>query len=216
MKIVAVNTSPRVNWNTAVLVRKAAEGAEAAGAEIIYFDLYRAEKFTGCISCFGCKLPPHEGYCVIQDGLYPVLEAIREADAVIIGTPNYLGQPSAGFHALYERLVFQNITYQKEQRSYHKADKPVLFIMTSNMPEEGYAEGRYADMIRMTEQGLAGSIGPVKTLISGNTLQVDDYSRYNWTMFDPVAKKERHDTVFPKELQHAYEIGAGLVNKTEE
>ena len=46
-------------------------------------------------------------------GLYPILHTIREADGVIIGTPNYLSQPSAGFRTLYERPVFQNITYQK-------------------------------------------------------------------------------------------------------
>ena len=41
-KIVAVNTSPRTTWNTAAMVREAAKGAEAQGAEIVYFDLYKA------------------------------------------------------------------------------------------------------------------------------------------------------------------------------
>ena len=54
-KIAAVNASPRKGWNTDTLVTEAAKGAEAADAEIQKFDLYRLEKFTGCISCFGCK-----------------------------------------------------------------------------------------------------------------------------------------------------------------
>lgn len=212
MKVAAINTSPRTNWNTAQLVKEACKGAEAAGAEVQYFDLYRQEKFTGCISCFGCKRAPNEGWCVCKDGLYPVLQAIKEADAVIIGTPNYLGQPSAGFHALYERLVFQNITYQKEKWNYRDAVTPTLFILTSNSPEESYAPGGFNyPLLQSCQQILSGCIGPTKVLISGNTLQVNDYSRYNWTAFDPNEKQERHDTVFPEELKKAYQMGAELV-----
>ena len=32
--VVAVNASPRTGWNTAMLAKKAAEGAEAAGAQV--------------------------------------------------------------------------------------------------------------------------------------------------------------------------------------
>lgn len=69
-------------------------------------------KFTGCISCFGCKLPEHQGECICKDGLAPVLSEIRNADGVIIGTPNYLGDGSAAFRSLYERLIFQSLTYK--------------------------------------------------------------------------------------------------------
>lgn len=67
--IVAINASPRTTWNTALLVREAAEGAASEDAEVTVFDLYRLEKFTGCVSCFGCKLPEHQGMCVLRDGL---------------------------------------------------------------------------------------------------------------------------------------------------
>jgi multimeric flavodoxin WrbA len=56
-KIVAINCSPHINWNTATQVRDAAKGAEEQGTEVEVIDLYELEKFTGCISCFGCKLP---------------------------------------------------------------------------------------------------------------------------------------------------------------
>ena len=117
MNVVAINTSPRVNWNTDLAVKEAAKGAASVGAEIQiqYFDLYRLKNVSGCVSCFGCKRPPHEGHCVKQDDLTAVLEAIREAAGVIIGTPNYLGQPSAGFMQLFERLCYQNITYRKPE-----------------------------------------------------------------------------------------------------
>ena len=54
MKIIAVNAGPRKGWNTDTLIEKAMEGAREAGAEVEKFDLFRLEKYTGCISCFGC------------------------------------------------------------------------------------------------------------------------------------------------------------------
>ena len=98
-KIIAVNASPRKGWNTDTLVTEASKGAESAGAEVICFDLYRLEKYTGCISCFGCKREKNKGRCICRDGLTPVLDAIREADGLIIGSPNYLSELTALFRA---------------------------------------------------------------------------------------------------------------------
>ena len=139
-KIVAINCSPRSAWNTATLVREAARGAEKQGAEVELLDLYKLEKFTGCVSCFGCKLPENLGKCICRDGLAPVLEAIQNADGLIIGSPNYLGDMTAGFRALYERLIFQSLTYKTEFRSYNEKQIPVMLIMTSNAPEDFYAQ----------------------------------------------------------------------------
>ncbi len=209
--IVAINASPRAGWNTGTLVREAAKGAEEEGAEIKVFDLYKLEKFTGCISCFGCKLAPNEGKCVCKDGLAPVLEAIRNADGVIIGTPNYLGDVSAGFRALYERLLFQSLTYRTDPRSYNRRKIPVLFIMTSNAAKEYYGPLGYRKMLKGYQKSLDAFVGNTKLFIAGNTLQVKDYSRFDWTMFDPKAKKERHDKVFPEEREKVFALGAKIV-----
>ena len=188
-KIVAVNASPRTMWNTGSLIREAAKGAESAGAEIKVFDLYKLEKFTGCISCFGCKLQEHQGRCICKDGLSPVLEEIRSADGLIIGTPNYLGDVSAAFRSLYERLIFQSLTYKVEPRSYNNHLIPVLFIMTSNCSEEFYGQIGYDKMLENYKNTLSGMVGPTKVMVCGDTLQVKDYSKYNWTMFNPEEKK---------------------------
>ncbi len=210
-KIVAINASPRAGWNTGTLIREAAKGAESEGAEVVVYDLYKLEKFTGCISCFGCKLPQTQGICIYKDGLAPVLEDIRNADGLIIGTPNYLGDISAACRALYERLVFQSLTYKLEPRSYNNHRIPVLFIMTSNCSEEFYSQIGYDKMLENYKNTLSGMVGPTKVMVCGDTLQVDDYSKYNWTMFDPEAKKARHEEVFPTETKHAYALGAEMV-----
>ena len=209
--IVLINASPRKEWNTGTLIREAARGAEAEGAEARIFDLYTLEKFTGCISCFGCKLPANKGKCIYQDGLAPVLEEIRHADGLVIGTPNYLGDVTAGFRALYERLIFQYITYKKELMSYSDRKIPVLFIMTSNAPEGYYMPEGYGKVVSGYQHSLSNFIGPAKVMICGDTLQVNDYDRYDWTMFDPEAKKARHQTVFPQEKQKAFKLGSEMV-----
>ncbi len=210
-KIVVINASPRKEWNTGSLVREAARGAEESGAEVKIYDLYKLEKFTGCISCFGCKLPEHQGVCIYKDGLAPVLEEIRNADGLIIGTPNYLGDVSAAFRSLYERLIFQSLTYKIEPRSYNEHMIPVLFIMTSNCSEEYYSQVGYDKMLENYQNTLNGMVGPTKIIISGDTLQVKDYSKYNWTMFDPEAKKKRHEEVFPDDMNKALMLGSEMI-----
>lgn len=210
-QIVAINASPRTEWNTGTLVREAAKGAEAAGAAVTVFDLYQLEKFSGCISCFGCKLPEHSGVCVCQDGMTPVLEAIRHADGLILGTPNYLGDGSAAFRALYERLIFQSLTYRMEQMCCNDRRIPVLFLMTSNAPEAIYDQIGYDKMLSGYQNSLGTFVGPTKLMICGDTLQVNDYSKYHWTMFDPEAKLSRHNTVFPGEKQKAFSLGEEMV-----
>ena len=210
-KIVAINCSPRSAWNTGTLVREAARGAQTQGAQAEDIDLYKLEKFTGCVSCFGCKLPDNLGKCICKDGLAPVLEAVRNADGLIIGSPNYLGDVTAGFRALYERLIFQSLTYKTEVRSYNEKQIPVLMIMTSNASEDFYARIGYDEMLKRYQGTLGTFVGPTKLLISSDTLQVKDYSRYNWTMFDPEHKKERHETVFPEDKKKAFDLGAQMV-----
>ncbi len=211
--VVAINASPRTEWNTGTLIREAAKGAEAEGAEVKIFDLYKLEKYTGCISCFCCKLAPNEGKCICKDGLAPVLDAIRNADGLILGTPSYLGDVSAGFRALYERLIFQSLTYNTGHRSYNDRKIPVLFIMTSNSPKGFYALAGYRKMLKGYRKSLDAFVGNTKLFIAGNTLQVKDYSRFKWTMFDPEAKKERHDKVFPEERKKVFALGAKMVRK---
>ena len=203
--IIAVNAGPRKGWNTDLLINSAADGAREAGAEVEVIDLYSLPKFTGCRSCFGCKREPNIGKCVVNDALQEVLEKIRNADGLIVGSPNYLGELTAEFRAFYERLIFQSLTYNREEPCCNTRMIPVVLFMTSNAPEGTYTElmNRYKGMIERF-------VGPCSTLTAGNTLQVKDYSIYNWTAFDPEKKFKSREEDFPGKLQEAYELGKGL------
>ena len=139
-----------------------------------------------------------------------MLDAIREADGLIIGSPNYLGELTASFRALYERLIFQNLTYNRETPCCNQHPVPVLLIMTSNAPDS-----MYMDLLRNYQQTLSGFVGPTEIFVSGDTLQLKDYGKtdWGWSIFDPEAKKLRHETVFPQECKKAYELGAALAER---
>ena len=206
-KIIAVNAGPRIGWNTETLISEASKGAEAAGAAVERFDLFRLERYTGCVSCFGCKKEKFKGHCVCRDALTPVLDAIRGSDGLIIGSPVYLSELTASFRALYERLVFQNLTYNLETPCCNEHPIPVLLIMTSNAPDTNYL-----GLARNYQQILSSFVGSTEILVSGNTLQLRDYSKtdWPWSRFDPEAKKLRHETVFPQECKKAYGMGMAL------
>ncbi len=207
-KLVAVNAGPRMKWNTDTLITEAIKGAESQGAEVQKFDLFRLEKYTGCISCFGCKKEKFKGRCICKDGLTPVLDAIRESDGLIIGSPNYLSELTASFRALYERLIFQYLTYAVENPCCNERPIPVLLIMTSNAPDT-----MFLDMMQKYQQTFNAFVGPTEVLVSGETLQLKDYGKtdWQWTLFDPEARQKRHEEVFPQECRKAFEMGAALV-----
>ena len=206
-KIIAVNAGPRKGWNTDTLIIEAVKGAESAGAVVDRFDLFRLDKYTGCISCFGCKKEKNKGHCICRDGLTPVLDAIRESDGLIIGSPNYLSEMTASFRALYERLIFQNLTYNLETPCCNPRPIPVLLIMTSNAPDT-----YFMDMMKNYQQTLNRFVGPTEILVSGDTLQLKDYSKtdWPWSLFDPASKQQRHESVFPEECKKAFGLGAAL------
>ena len=85
-------------------------------------------------------------------------------------------------------------------------------IMTSNASEDFYAQIGYDEVLKRYQGTLGTLVGPTKILISSDTLQVKDYSRYNWTMFNPEAKKARHETVFPQDKQKAFALGEQMVS----
>ena len=190
-KIIAVNAGPRKGFNTDTLINEAIKGAESKGAEVVKFDLFRLERYTGCISCFGCKKEKNKGHCICRDGLTPVLDAIREADGLIIGSPNYLSEMTASFRALYERLIFQSLTYNLETPCSNQNPIPVLLIMTSNAPDT-----MYRSLVKNYQNTLSRFVGPTKTWISGDTLQLRDYSK--------TRKKEKKPSRWAQQCSHKH------------
>jgi len=100
MKIVAVLGSPRAQSNSSTLALHILQAAEQKGAETREFVLNELN-FTGCIACETCKTTLD--HCVLQDDLTEVLEAVGEADAVVLASPIYFGEVSGQFKCFFDR-----------------------------------------------------------------------------------------------------------------
>jgi multimeric flavodoxin WrbA len=112
MKVIAINGSPRKKWNTATMLEKALEGAASEGAETEIIHLYDLN-FKGCTSCFACKLKDGKSYgkCAMNDELTHVLAKLKDADAVILGSPIYLGNSTGEMRSFMERFIFPYLVY---------------------------------------------------------------------------------------------------------
>lgn len=208
MKTILINASPRKNWNTAQLLKEAQKGAESVGAETEYIDLYDLS-FTGCRSCLACKLTDgkHPG-CAWKDDLSPLIDRCLEADAIILGTPIYWGEPTAQFRALMERLVFCTMPY--EQGSYFDGRVNAGFIYTMNAPLPYYEQTLRPYLTNVENLFQMGLHGAIDRIASCDTLQVNDYSKYDMAYFSEEAKRAHRDEQFPKDLEAAFALGAKL------
>ena len=101
MGIVAVVSSPEKNGNTDAVVNRIAESARANGKDVQVFYLNPMGNRKGCQACFACKA---KGRCVQKDDLTPVLDAIREAEGIILSTPVYFGEACGQYRLLEDRF----------------------------------------------------------------------------------------------------------------
>lgn len=215
MKIIAINGSPRKQWNTATLLGKALEGAAAQRAETEIVHLYDLT-FKGCINCFACKTRGGKSYgtCAMNDDLAPVLKKIANADGLVIGSPIYFGSVTGETHSFLERLLFQYLTYTVPYGSIAPRHIATGFIYTMNVTEELSKTMGYENLFNSHARYLQMIFGQQsESLCAFDTCATDDYSKYVIESFDPVHKAQRRTEVLPQECQRAYELGARLAGK---
>lgn len=221
MKAIFINGSPRKNYNTAQMLQRAMEGAREAGAGTELINLFDYE-FTGCRSCFACKVKNSKtnGVCAIRDSIRPVIEKIQNADVIVIGSPVYFGYPTGQVRSLVERLLFPLDTYLFDEQGNRLKipHKPVqtAIIYTMNCPEDLSHKIGYDTLLGFTGEEMGRLYGYNEILCSYETLQVNDYSRYDMNLFSEEQRRERHDTQFPIDLENAFELGKRLTEKAKE
>jgi multimeric flavodoxin WrbA len=211
-KVIAINGGPRKTWNTATLLERALMGATRVGATTELVHLYNLD-FKGCKSCFACK---QKGVsldaCALKDDLQPVLKAIHECDALIIGSPIYFGEVTGETRSFLERLLFPFISYDLQPPSFNKTiDLAMLY--TTNCAEADFEKIGYTAKFESYEQLMRRIFGTAETFISSETMQFGDYKKFATGMFDAEARVKRHATVFRQDCRDAFELGARFGGK---
>jgi len=135
MKIIGISASPRREGNTSWTVDKILEGAQEQGAETEswYFSDHDVEPCRGCLYC-------HSGSdkgCVIDDDMQELYAAIAGADALVLGSPVYMGQMSAQAKTIVDRL-FAQISPRFSPHYKEKAtQQKLVLVFTQGNPDPG-------------------------------------------------------------------------------
>lgn len=214
MKVIVINGSPRRNGNTATLLEHAIDGIRSQGAETKRIDLYRLN-FKGCVSCFYCKRKdkPH-GFCAARDELTPVLAELREADALLLGSPIYYDNITSGMAAFLERFLFSNYIYSEEIPTVFPKPLPTGIIYSMNITK-GQAERVHLFSNLEKYQRSVTEVLECKPelLYVYNTWQFSDYSKYESSIFSEDDKRRQKEEQFPLDCRSAYELGVRLVEQ---
>ncbi|NDY41481.1 flavodoxin family protein [Dissulfurirhabdus thermomarina] len=102
MKVVAFNGSARKKGNTDRLLRAVLEVLEAKGIRTELVSL-AGLKLQGCIACYQCFERKDRRCAVENDDLNACIAKMLEADGILLGSPTYFADVSAGMKALIER-----------------------------------------------------------------------------------------------------------------
>ena len=107
MKVLLINGSPRKEGNTAIALAEVAKQLSKEGieSEIVWVG---NKPIRGCIACGQCK-SKGLGRCVFDDDICnQISEKFKEANALIVGSPVYYGQPNGALLSIIQRAFYSN------------------------------------------------------------------------------------------------------------
>jgi len=103
MHVLLLNGSPNAEGCTFTALSEIAATLKEEGITSEIFQLGK-KPVRGCVACGTCG---ERGECAFQDDALPVLvEAVKRADALVIGSPVYYAGPNGALCALLDRLFF--------------------------------------------------------------------------------------------------------------
>lgn len=104
MKVVAINGSPKAEGNTYHALKLVAEQLEKEGisTEIIHVG---NKNIRGCLACGGCAKNQNEK-CVINDEVNDIIQKMKEADGIIIGSPVYYASMAGTLKCFLDRAFY--------------------------------------------------------------------------------------------------------------
>ena len=149
MNVIGFIASPRKEGNTAWAVNRILEGAKEQGAKTQAWCSGTLD-IRPCRGCLGCV--KGKG-CVIDDDMQKLYTALREADALVLGSPIYMGQMTAQAKTFTDRLFAQITPRFSPQFKEENAGKKLVLVWTQGNPDPGMF-GEYFDYTKKMFQLL--------------------------------------------------------------
>jgi multimeric flavodoxin WrbA len=109
LKVIAFNSSPRKDGNTAHLLRRVLLELELEGIETEFIQL-GGQQINGCRACGTCRKLKNK-QCIIQDdNINSYIQKMIEADGIILGSPTYFSMMTPELKALIDRAGYVSMS----------------------------------------------------------------------------------------------------------
>lgn len=139
-----------------------------------------------------------------------MLDRIEKVDALILGSPIYLGTVTGEMSSFLERFVFQYLVYDTNRSSLYPKKLPIGFIYTMGAKEDFMKFLSIDQHIELNEMFLGRIFGSSESLVVTDTYQFDDYSKYV-NSFNVEEKTKIRKEVFPVDCEKAFDLGVRLI-----
>lgn len=172
MKVIAFNGSARKDGNTAILLNSVMDEMKTSGIETELYQL-SGKPIQGCIACMKCFENKNKRCAVEKDIINECIEKMLEADGILLGSPTYFADVSAGMKALIERCgmvsranndmlqrkVGAGVVAVRRAGAYHVFSSLNAFFLIGQMviPGSSYwnlAHGRLPGEVTKDEEGM--------------------------------------------------------------
>lgn len=125
-KVIGFVGSPRKKGNTSTIVNEVLKGAKEKGAKVKIYYL-NTMNIKGCQSCMYCRKNPT---CCINDDMHLIYEDMKDAEAIVIGSPIYIYQVSGQTKIMMDR--FYPLTDEKHKPRF--GTKKLVMVYTQAAP----------------------------------------------------------------------------------
>lgn len=114
MKVLAISSSLRIGGNSDILCDQFLKGANEVGHETKKINLAR-KKIGPCIGCAKCV---ESRKCVQKDDMTEIIEALMNADVIVLSTPIYFYSMTGQLKIFIDRCLPGNLEIQNKQFYY--------------------------------------------------------------------------------------------------
>ena len=125
MNTISINASPNKLGSTSLLLTKVEEELQQLGHVVTRYDLYDYN-FKGCLGCGACA-KPETYFCSQKDDLIPILENLDKADALLFGSPVFIGHITGEGKSFIDRLY---TFFVDKDRAKRRKNKVFSYIIT--------------------------------------------------------------------------------------
>ena len=104
MKVVALNGSPKKSGNTYHAIRLVLDELEKEGIETEVIQV-GSKEILGCTACGAC-IKNKDEKCIIDDGINYIIQKMKEADGILLGSPVHYSAVAATMKSALDRIFY--------------------------------------------------------------------------------------------------------------